>query len=170
MIEIKSSDGKDSILIEDTKAKSKTLENCQKELQSNPKLINELSLYGEALRLRAELLPKPQRTIFNPISKQDIIIPAENGIDVFSCTLFELSNALEDAKLNKYYVRTEFLLRIIAARFKDQFSPSSVNISKTETDIFDIVKTRAADDVEFLGECGFGIKPNGEIPTLKRVL
>lgn len=158
------------IIIEETKAVDKRLESAQSELDANPKLFMEVSLYGEALRLRAELLPKPQRIVINPITKQEIILPAESGIDVFTCTLDELSTALEDAKLNKYRVRTEFLLRVIATRFKNEFDPSTVNISKTETDILTTLKTRAKNDCEFLGECGFGITPEGIRPTLQRVL
>lgn len=158
------------IKIEETKAIDKKLESAQAELDNNPKLFLEVSLYGEALRLRAELLPKPEHTIIDPATKQEITIPAQNGIDVLSCTLDELSTALEDAKLNSYKVRTEFLLRVIATRFKNEFDPSTVNISKTETDILSKLKPRAKDDMEFLGECGFGITPDGIKPTLKRVL
>lgn len=161
--EIKSFDGKMTIVVNETAAINKTIEFVDDTYK------NELSLYGEALRLREELLPKPQRIIKGPEDK-DILIPAEGGIDVLTCTLQELSDALEDAKLNNYRVRTEFLLRILSVRFPDDFDPQKVNITKIEIDMLEKLKKRATNNIEFLGECGFGIDADGNHPTLKRVL
>jgi len=161
--QIKSFDGETIITVEATKAEDKTIESV------DDTLLNEFSLYGEALRLRAELFPKPERQITN--AQGDLItIPAQDGIDVFSCSLNELNIALEDAKLNNYRVRTEFLLRVLAVRFPDDFDPNLVNIGKTECDRFVKLKDRATNNLEFLGECGFGIDVEGNHPTLESTI
>lgn len=158
MIEIKSADGKLSIKVEDTTTTVKTLESCATQLQTKPQLASELSFYGEALRLRAELLPQPARTV-NTLTGM-VEAPAKAGIDVLTCTVNELKSALTQAKQEKNNVRAEFLLRVIAVRFPD-FD------AKTDSVLFNKLKARATNNLEFLGECGFGINADGKVPTLQ---
>lgn len=158
MIEIKSADGKLSIKVKDTKATTKTLESCITQLQSKPTLISEFSLYGEALRLRAELLPQAEKTV-NTISGQ-IIIPAKSGIDVLTCSELELSDALTQARQEKNKVRAEFILRVLAVRFP-------LFDAGTDSKLFSKLVKRATNNMEFLGECGYGIDADGKIPILQ---
>lgn len=107
---------------------------------------------------RAELLPQPARTV-QTISGE-IEIPAKSGIDVLTCTLSELTNALAQAKTEKNKTRIHFLLRVIAVRFSNYDA-------ETDSVIFNKLKSRATNNLEFLGEAGYGIAEDGKIPTLE---
>ncbi len=139
---------------------NKKLSNMPNEINLNPNLNKEISFYGEALRMREELLPLPERQEIEEPSGNLVTIPARDGIDVLTATESELITVLENSQTPNngkdidYIARISFILRVITLRFPT-FNPQITNLKSKWISQYAILKDKKIDDVEFLGEAGF---------------
>ena len=142
-------------MIENKTIDDKRLVKITDVIQTNPDIMLENSCYGEAIRLRAELLPKPERQIIN-INREIVTLPAEPGIDVLTASLSELKTILDNSFSPKngkgcdYDVRIKFLFKITTIRFPS-FNILSINLPEKLVEYYNKMKRVSSDDVNFLG-------------------
>lgn len=142
-------------MIENKTIDDKRLVKITDVIQTNPDIMLENSCYGEAIRLRAELLPKPERQIIN-INREIVTLPAEPGIDVLTAPLSDLKTVLANSftpnngKRYDFDTRIKFILKIITIRFPS-FNILSINLPEKLVEYYNKMKRVSSDDVNFLG-------------------
>jgi len=116
---------------------------------------NELTFYGESVRLYNETLPKPSKTFIDNITGERTDIPAKRGIDLRICSFNECVNFLADTRIKKSESSMAFVHRIMAVRFSTEYAQSRDKIDTRYKMEYELIQSKAKNEMEFLGEVGF---------------
>jgi len=118
---------------------------------------NDLTAYGEAVRLSNELRYKPSGTRINSLGESYFDNGRLWGFDVETAEYGKLLSYFTDARIKK---RSQslivFILRVISIRFPNEYQNDKLKINKiVGKSERELIQSETKDEVEWLGEVGF---------------
>lgn len=115
---------------------------------------NELSYYGESVRLANELRAKPSRFYIDDEGNR-IDIPGKQGFDIEDADFMTIVNWLADTRNEKSESLIAFVHRCLSVRFPTEYAQYKDNIINRYKMEYEMIQSNSRNEIEWLGEVGF---------------
>ena len=115
---------------------------------------DELSSYGEAVRLSNELRSKVARTIIDEFGNR-VDYPAVRGFNPDTADYTEFASWLNDITKKKSQSLFWFVIRVMCVRFPEKHTEIRLNLSERRRLEFDLILSNMKNEVEWIGTVGY---------------
>lgn len=115
---------------------------------------DELTSYGEAVRLSNELRSKPARTEID-IQGLRKDYPAVNGFDCETASYSDFNIWLNDNSIKKSRSLFWFVIRIMCIRFPEKHTEIKTNLAEKNKLEFDLILSQMKNEMEWIGLVGY---------------
>lgn len=115
---------------------------------------DELTPYGEAVRLSNELRSKPHQTFIDRFGNR-IEIPSKTGFDCETADFIQFADWLVNTNIKKSESLISFIHRILAVRFPTEYAQYKDKILPNFKTEFEMIQSEARNEVEWIGQVGF---------------
>lgn len=115
---------------------------------------NDLTFYGEAVRLSNELRSKPAQTFINNRGER-IDTPTKSGFDIETCDIQDIKNWINNTSIKKSQSLIMFVYRVLSVRFPIEFSNQKTIIDIKFREELNLIESESNNDPSWLGKVGF---------------